>query len=66
MTKLQKIENKIFNAKDKKFSSKRKTNFSDWLSTKYMINLRSEFNNEVIRLNSKGIKINYDFGDCLC
>ena len=66
LTKLKKIESKIFNARDKRFKSKKKSSFSDWVSTKYMINLRNEFNNEVIRLKAKGIKINYDFGDCLC
>ena len=66
MTKLQKIEQKIADARDKRYQSKRRLNFSNWLSTKYMTDLRIEFNNEVQRLESQGIKVSYDFSDCLC
>jgi len=66
MTKLEKIINKIANARDKRFGSKRKLNFSDWVSTKYMTNLRRQFNDEVQKLESQGIKVSSDFGDYLC
>ena len=65
MTKLEKIEEKIFDARDKKYSSPRDFDFGDWICTKYMTNLQMRWEKEVEILEKDGIEIQYNFGDLL-
>jgi len=66
MTKLEKIEEKIFDAKNKKYSSPRDFDFGDWICTKYMTDLQIRWEKEVEVLEKTGEKVEYDFSDLLC
>lgn len=67
MTKLQKIENKIFDARDKKFQDQRNWDFGTWVCTKYMTNLQIQWDKAVKEQEEKtGVRVNYNFGDLLC
>ena len=66
MTKLEKIEEKIFDARDKKYSSPRDFDFGDWICTKYMTDLQIRWEKEVEVLEKTGEYIDYNFSDLLC
>ena len=67
MTQLQKVEERVFNARDKKFNQKSDWVFSDWLATKYMADLRSQWEKAVEKQEKEtGVVIDYTFGDLLC
>jgi hypothetical protein len=65
MTKLEKIEKKIFEARDKKFSSPYDFNFGDWTCTKYMTELQIRWEKEAEIVEKTGKKIPYNFYDLL-
>jgi hypothetical protein len=66
MTKLEKIENRIFDARDKKYSSPRDFNFGDWICTKYMTDLSIKWEKAVQEQEEKtGVSVKYNFEDLL-
>tara|TARA_A100000172_G_scaffold19287_1_gene10653 strand:- start:479 stop:682 length:204 start_codon:yes stop_codon:yes gene_type:complete len=67
MTKLEKIEEKIFDARDKKYRQKKNWNFSDWICTQYMTKLSLEWEQAKKEQEEKtGVRVDYNFGDLLC
>ena len=65
--KLAKLEEKIFDARDKKYSSKRKWDYCDWLNSKQMTTLRKRFRKQVeVFEKETGETIGYNFSDLLC
>ena len=67
MTKLQKIENKIYDARNKKYHDQRNWDFGTWVCTKYMTNLQIQWDKAVKEQEEKtGVRVNYNFGDLLC
>ena len=67
MTKLEKIEEKIIDARDKKFQDQRNLDFYRWVCTKYMMDLQTQWEKAVEEQEEKtGVIVNYNFGDLIC
>ena len=65
--KLAKLEEKIFDVRDKKYSSKRKWDYCTWLFSKQMTTLQKRFRKQVEATEkATGETIGYDFSDLLC
>lgn len=65
MTKLEKIEEKIFKARNKKYSSPYDFDYGNWICTKYMTDLQIKWEKEIEALEKTGKKVSYNFGDLL-